>query len=383
MSDDLGLDLGDLGDIPVPPSEQEAPAITDAFDYNVAFKMGFIGVGQCGGRIAATFNKLGYGRVCAVNTTIQDLAELKLPDEHKLDVGDARGAGKDPAAAAALFADKDEDVFDLLKRSWGDDVDYGFVCLAAAGGTGAGGYQKVVEIVKRYLKHCKRPEKVGVIVALPRDDEGQRFAKNAIHTVRGLSGMDLSPIIIVDNQKIRDLYPRLSVGQVHNTENTSTAALMHLFNRLAGSDSDLTTFDRADCAKLLDSGLITFAADTLLKWESAADISTPIRDRLRRNVLASVDFAKSTVAGLIYILNGNAYDEVESADLDHGTAMFTRMLANDSTVFPGVYRGARDGEASVKVLAMIGALPWPKGRLMELADRAGESRDDVEKFLGV
>lgn len=380
MPDDLGIDIGD---IPVPPSEPEGHQITDQFDYNVAFKMGFIGVGQCGGRIAATFERQGYGRVCAINTTIQDLAELKLPDDHKLDIGDARGAGKDPEAAAALFADKDEDIFDLLKRSWGDDVDYGFVCLAAAGGTGAGGYCKVVEVVERYLQHCKRPVKVGVIVALPRDDEGHRFAKNAIHTIRGMTCIELSPIILIDNQKIRDLYPALSAAQVHPTENRSTVALLHLFNRLAGSDSTHTTFDRADYAKLLDSGLITFAADTISKWESAADISTPIRERLRRNILASVDFSKSTMAGLIYILNGSAYDEVKSADLDHGTTMFTRMLAGGSTVFPGVYRGAGTAEATIKVLAMIGALPWPRGRLLDIADRAGESRDEVDKSLGV
>lgn len=378
MSDDLGIDIGD---IPVPPSEPEGPQITDDFDYNVAFNFGFVGVGQCGGRIAATFAQLGYGRVCAVNTTIQDLEELKLPPERKLDVGDARGAGKDPAAAAALFADKDEDVFDLLKRSWGDQIDYGFVCLAAAGGTGAGGHPKVVEIARRYLTHCKRADKVGAIVALPRDDEGQRFAKNALHTARELSRMDLSPVIFIDNQKIRELYPSLSAASVHPTENKSTAALLHLFNRLAGSDSDLTTFDRADFAKLLDSGLITFAADTIGKWASAADISTPIRERLRRNILATVDFSQSTVAALIYILSGAAYDEVKSADLDHGVAMFTRMLADKSTVFPGVYRGS-PGEASVKVLAMIGALPWPKRRLCDLADRAGEHRDEVARLLG-
>lgn len=380
MSDEFGIDIGD---IPVPPSEPEGPQITDRFDFNTAFNMAFVGVGQCGGRIAATFDSIGYGRVCAVNTTIQDLAELKLNTDRKLDVGDARGAGKDPAAAAALFDDKDEDIFDLLKRSWGEDVDYSFVCFAAAGGTGAGGHPKVVEVAKRYLAHCKRPERVGAIVALPRDDEGQRFAKNALHTAKGLAAMGLSPVIFIDNQKIRELYPNLPATGVHATENKSTASLLHLFNRLAGSDSDLTTFDRADFAKLLDSGIITFAADAITSWKSAADISTPIRDRLRRNILATVDFSKSTVAGLIYILNGAAYDEVKSADLDHGTAMFTRMLAGGSTVFPGIYRGASGGDASIKVLAMIGALPWPKSRLMDLADKAGEDRDDVAKFLGV
>lgn len=374
----------DIGDFPVPPNEAETVRVADTFDYNVAFKLGLIGVGQCGGRVAATFQQLGYGRVCAINTTIQDLAELRLPDDHKLDIGDARGAGKDPAAAAALFEGRDEDIFDLLKRSWGEEVDYGMVCLAAAGGTGAGGCPKVIEVVKRYMAHCKRPVKVGVIVALPRDDEGQRFAKNAVYTVRSLAKLGLSPVIIIDNQKIRELYPSLSASQVHPMENKSTATLLHLFNRLAGSDSTHTTFDRADFAKLLDSGLITFAADTLHKWQCAADITTPIRERLRRNVLASVDFSKSTVAGLIYILTGAAYDEARSADLDHGTAMFTRMLADGSTVFPGVYQGGgANAQATIKVMAMIGALPWPAARLRDLAERAGESPDELEKALGV
>lgn len=376
-------DIGDaFDDILVPPAESGPPPIKDSFDYNVAFNFGFIGVGQCGGRIATTFGKLGYSRVCAVNTTIQDLAELKIPDTNKLDVGDARGAGKDPAAAAAVFADKDEDIFDLLQRSWGDSVDYGFVCLAAAGGTGAGGFTKTAEVVRRYLQHCKRPVRVGAIVALPRDDEGQRFAQNALHTMRQLASQSLSPIILIDNQKIRELYPTVAAGVIHSTENQATATLLHVFNRLAGSDSDHTTFDRADFAKLLDSGLITFAADNISQWATASDITGPIRDRLRRNILATVEFNKSTVAGLLYVLNPMAYDNVPSAFLDSGTAMFTRMLAENSTVFPGVYRGGQS-PVGIRVLAMIGKLPLPRQRILDLAARAGVAGDDVSRILGV
>lgn len=376
-------DIGnELDEILVPPVESGPPPVRDAFDYNVAFNLGFIGVGQCGGRIAATFGKLGYGRVCAVNTTIQDLAELRIPDANKLDVGDARGAGKDPTAAAAVFADKDEDIFDLLQRSWGDQVDYGMVCLAAAGGTGAGGFHKTVEVVRRYLQHCKRPERVGAIVALPRDDEGQRFAQNALHTFRQLASQSLSPLILIDNQKIRTLYPSVAAGAIHSTENQATATLLHVFNRLAGSDSEHTSFDRADFAKLLDSGLITFAADNLTQWATASDITGPIRDRLRRNILATVEFNKSTVAGLLYVLSGDTYDSVPSAFLDAGTAMFTRMLAPNSTVFPGVYRG-NASPAGIKVLAMIGSLPLPRQRILDLANRAGVGVDDVLRSLGV
>lgn len=371
----------DIGDIPLPDGPAEAPTLADNFDFNVALKFAFVGVGQCGGRIAHTFHQLGYARCCAVNTTVADLAKLPLEPQQKLDLGGARGAAKDPDAAAALFADKDEDLFDFLKANWGAEVEHAFVCLAAAGGTGAGGSGKVIEVVKRYMEHHKQAQRVGVIVSLPQDDEGPQFAKNALRTVRMLRQTGVSPVILIDNQKIRELFrPKQSV--VHETENNATARLLHLFNRLAGTESDDTSFDRAEFARLLDSGVITFAADTLKSWATGADITTPIRDRLRGNVLATVDYARATVAGLIYVLNGRAYDEVLAEDLGHGTAMFTRLLARDSTVFTGVYKGVNT-EDSIKALAMIGGLPWPAQRISDLAQRAGVAPDEVGKILGV
>jgi cell division GTPase FtsZ len=375
MSDDLDFN------ITPPPAKPTKMRFEDEFSFNVAFNMAFVGVGQAGGRIAETFRKMGYVRACAVNTTVADLAELKMPDAQKLDLGDARGAGKDPSAAAALFAERGEDLFDLYKRSWGEDMDYAMVCFAAAGGTGAGGHQKAIEVARTYMQHCKRPPKVGAIIALPKTDEGQRFAKNTLYTAKGLINAGLSPVIFIDNQKIRVLYdPKLS--QQHDIENGTSAQIFHMFNRLAGTDSEHTTFDRADFAKLMDSGVITFAADSLEEYSSPAQISTAIRERLQRNILATVDFSASTVAALLYVLDGNSYDDVKSSDLDHGTAMFTRILADDSTVFPGVYPGNRSSDDAIKVLAMIGALPWPQERFQELADKAG-LRDDISKILGV
>jgi len=381
MSDEMDDDVLDF-DITPPPAKPTNMRISDEFAYNVAFNLAFVGVGQAGGRIAETFRKLGYGRTCAVNTTIADLADLKMPDAQKLDLGDASGAGKDPSAAAAIFANKDEDLFDLYKSSWGDDVDYAMVCFAAAGGTGAGGHKKAIEIARTYMQHCKRPPKVGAVIALPKTDEGQRFAKNTIYTAKGLINEGLSPVIFIDNQKIRTLYdPKLS--QQHAIENGTSAKILHTFNRLAGTDSEHTTFDRADFAKLMDSGVITFAADNIKEYSSAAQISSAIRERLQSNILATVDFSASTVAALLYVLDGNSYDDVKSSDLDHGTAMFTRILANDSTVFPGVYPGNKKAEEdAIKVLAMIGSLPWPKERFEELATKAG-LQDDISKMLGV
>lgn len=369
----------DLGDLPVPTEPRVEKRVADTFDYNVAFNLAFVGVGQCGGRIAATFQQLGYVRVCAINTTIQDLNELKLPARCKLDVGAARGAGKDPRIAAALVADKGEDIFDLYKRCWGNEVDYAFVCFAAAGGTGAGAFPKVVEVARRYMQDNHRPVKVGAIVALPKDAEGQRYARNAVETISRLRTAGLSPVIIIDNQKIKELFPRTPPGQEHARCNQSTAQLLHLFNRLAGSDSEHTTFDRADFARLLDSGCVAFGAHTLTKWKSEIDISMAIREQLRQNILAAVELGQGQLAGLIYVLNGTTYDSVPTDYLDHGAEMLTRMLHDNSTVLQGIYRGVA-GKDSIHTLVMVGGLPWPAQRAAELARAAGISPE--EEILG-
>ncbi len=378
----MATDGIDIGDIPEPPAPVDSRAIKDAFTYNVAFRFAFAGVGQCGGRVAETFAKLGYGRVCAINTTIQDLAELRLPAENKLDLGDARGAGKDPATAAALVADKGEEIFDLYKRSWGDEIDYAFICLAAAGGTGAGAFVKAIEVARQYMEQHKRPVKVGAIVALPKDAEGQKYAKNALYTMSKLTKLGCSPVIFLDNEKIKALFDP-TTSKEHSVANTSTAQLLHLFNRLAGSDSEHTVFDRADFAKLLDAGVAAFGSQSLKSplWENPANISTAVRDQLKRNILATTDLTTGRSAGLIYVLNGKSYD-IKSSVLDHSAEMLTRILAKESTIFKGTYRGTASDD-TLKMLVMIAGLAWPEARVNELARVAGVGPDEIAVALGV
>ena len=385
---DFNLDIGDLPETPGQPADSH---ITDKFEYPVGFKFAFVGVGQAGGRIVKTFQELGYTRIAAINTAVADLAELKtFPDHAKLDVGQQQGAGKEPAVAAEIVKDKDEEIFDLYTRCWGNEVDYAFICLSGAGGTGAGAYAKAAEVAKKYMREKKLPNRVGVIMALPKDAEGQRSARNILYSMRQLTRLNLSPIIFIDNERFKALYgSNVSVSQEKPASNASTAQLLHTFNRLAGTESEDvggTTFDATDFSRILDSGVVAFAATTIKKWDSPADITTPIRDQLKQNVLASVDLTKGTVAGLLYVISGSAWEgdnAVKTGHLDHGTEMMNRMLVqNNSVVFPGVYP-SNGGDSCIKVLAMIGGLPMPVARIQDLAVRAGETRDSVADFLGV
>lgn len=388
MSESFGIDIGDLPDVP-PGGGNDT--IKDTFEKPVAFKFAFVGVGQAGGRIANTFFDLGYRRICAVNTAVADLAELKqFSPASKLDIGNAQGAGKDPQTAAKLVEDRGEDIYDLFKRNWGPETDYAFVCLSAAGGTGAGASAKVAQVARKFLVENKRKARVGAIIALPKDSEGQRNAKNTIYTMKALKQLGLSPIIFIDNERFKELYgSKVAASQEKPASNASTAKILHTFNLLAGTDSDDvggTTFDPADFSRILDSGVTAFAATTIRSWADPSDVSGPIRDNLSRSVLASVDLSQGKVAGLLYVLNGIAWNEVTVEHVDHGTQMMSRIInPKDSTVFYGMYPGNQDTDTpgSIQALAMIGGLPYPQKRLEDLAARAGMERDAVAAHFGV
>ena len=109
-----------MPDIPMPePEPEKKTEVKDEID--AAFNFAFIGAGQGGSRIAETFHQLGYRKVAAINTAMQDLNTLKLIS-NKLCIGDG-GAGKDPKVAEELFNKKSEDVLDFMKYSFGEELD--------------------------------------------------------------------------------------------------------------------------------------------------------------------------------------------------------------------------------------------------------------------
>jgi cell division GTPase FtsZ len=351
-------------DIPLPQT-QEAQDIKDTFEGG--FKFAFIGAGQGGGRIAQTFHKLGYRRVCAVNTAEQDLATLNLPA--KLCLGTSGGAGKNPTVAKAAFKEHKEDVLDFMRRSFGPTLDRIFVCAGAGGGTGAGTVVQLVDTAVELQKALRcESEKVGVIVALPKLAEGKRVAANAYNTLNDLLELvgkgHISPLIIVDNEKIGTLYPTLAVDPFWDTANMSVCSLFHLFNTICVKHSHYTSFDKADLLTVLDSGLITFGANPVGKFDDETDISYAVRSNLRKNILTGgIDLNTGTVAASVVIGGVQILNTLPQSHIEHAFDQLNRMLKPGNTVHRGIYRGDRN---TLVVYTIIGGLGKPDEKLAEL-----------------
>ncbi len=373
MSDEKTMDVNEyqygspdliVPDIPMPSPPKQKEEIQDKVEG--AFKFAFLGAGQGGSRIAEIFHKLGYRKVAVVNTAQQDLNTIKL--DHKLCIGDG-GAGKDPDKARQQFENRKEDVLDFVRDSLGDSVDRYFICAGAGGGTGAGTIMPLIETASELQKIQKSSsEKVGVILALPKISEGTKVNANAYKVLDEVydavqSGM-VSPLIVVDNEKINKLYPGLPASQFWQTANMSIAGLFHLFNNTATKDSSYSSFDTNDYKQVLDSGMIVFGATQIMEWSQPSSIAQAVRDNLKSNVLSGgVDLSTGTSAGVIMIGGNEVLGNVPQEHLDRAFEQFTRMLANGGVVHRGIYSGNKD---NLTAYTMIGGLGKPMEKLEEL-----------------
>lgn len=353
-------------DIPMP-APGEVVELKD--DFESGFKFAFVGAGQGGGRLVQTFHRIGYRRVCAINTAEQDLATLNLPAANKMCLGTSGGAGKDPAVAKTTFKDCKEDVLDFMRRSFGPKIDRVFVCAGAGGGTGAGTAVQLVDTAVELQKSLRCPsEKVGVIIALPKLAEGKRVAANAYNTLNDLLFLaekgNVSPLIVVDNEKINTLYPKLAVDNFWDTANLSICSLFHLFNTICIKNSHYTSFDKADLQTVLDSGLITFGANPVEKFTDETDISYAVRNNLRRNILTGgIDLTTGTVAAAVVIGGSEILSALPQSHIEHAFDQLNRMLKPGNTVHRGIYRG---NKPTLVVYTIIGGLGRPEEKLADL-----------------
>ena len=136
--DDM-VDMGgmiDMPDIMMPDEDYEdAGAIEDDVKAKGAFKWAFIGTGQAGSRMVESLYNLGYKRVCCINTTKQDLVNIKIPEENKflMEMEDS-GTAKNPEVGAKAIKEYREDVYDLMRKSWGTEFDRILIVSSLGGG---------------------------------------------------------------------------------------------------------------------------------------------------------------------------------------------------------------------------------------------------------
>jgi len=291
-------------------------------------------------------------------------------------VGDSedKGAGKDLDLGKKYAKQSYEDVLDLMRRSFDTDFDRIMITVGAGGGTGAGSAEVLVDVAHEWAQSCGAekpdgPTKVGMVLALPQRSEGVRPSRNAYAVLEKMLKLQLagkiSPLVVIDNQRIDDVFPNVTVDKFWTIANQSICSLFHLFNLLAAKDSSYTSFDRADYDDILASGVVSFGATPMQEPKTHTDISAAIRQNLSNNILSSgFELKEASKAGCVFVASRSLLGTIPQAWFNHGFEMLTRMICDDSVVHRGIYRGQKE---SLAAYTIIGGLPVPHERMKALA----------------
>lgn len=376
--------------IPDLPLEAEAQVTSDDEVHDESggcATYAFIGGGQGGGRLAEAFYRLGYRKTICVNTATQDLASVQLPEDQKvlLDAGE-QGAGKDMKIGEAAAEKGQQHIYELMLKKFGQKVDHIFVCVGAGGGSGGGSTLVMVETAKKFLSYIgveDADKKVGVIMALPTNGEcaSPNVSRNAQFLADALckcaaSGL-ISPLVIVDNDKIKKLYSQLTVKQFWPTVNDTVAGLFHIFNLIPTKNTQYTTFDAADYGSVMRAGGCMIMGVTQVKdWRDANGVSSAIKSNLERTLLAEgLDLRTATHAAAI-VLGGKSIFESATGLMSSIESGFDTLavMTGKAMVHRGVYE---DNKERLNVYTLVGGLAAPDKRIKTLGRFQNEPQKPI------
>ena len=336
----------------------------------------WIGAGQCGGRLVKSFYDLGYKKVLAVNTTHHDLDLLDIPKNQKflMDIGE-KGAGKDIERGKEAVHQHQQDILHLARQTFGSKVDHIMICLGAGGGTGSGSVVGLVEIAERYARYIgmNNPNKnVGVIMTLPTVGEASSplVAENAYKVAWELGQLatsgKISPLIIVDNDKINKMYPGMTVKAFWPSINNTVASLFDIFNKLSAMSSQYTSFDPVDYHSIMESGGCAIMGLTkVTKFSDKFTLSEAVKKNLEKTLLAGgFDLTSSKVSGCIAVGGRKLMASAKGLqdNIDYAFDVLSEITGK-ATIHRGIYE---DNRESLRVYTIIGGLNSPTERLEEL-----------------
>ena len=363
----------DLEDFEIP--EEEELTIGDESGGSLTF--GFIGLGQCGGRIAEAFHRLGYKKNIVINTAEQDLKKNSVPNQMLIQLENMRGgAGKNMDVAKETIEAEKNSVYNKMREIFGNVTNI-FVCAGLGGGTGGGSISTTLEIAKKYMKYIDVPnpeQRVGAIVTLPTQGESSSplVAGNAYQAANELSSLadknQVSPVIIVDNAKVESLYKKLTVAKFFPTINNSVAQLLNIFNVISVEPSEYISFDSTDFQSVLEvGGHMIMGVSVIKNFESPTSISEALKKNLSKTLLAS-NFDLSTAQAVACVVVGGIeeFDTVEGLmdNINYGFDTIASFTGN-AKVHRGVYSD-ENRNGSVAVYTAISGLKKPSERYKKI-----------------
>lgn len=336
----------------------------------VSLKLGILGLGHAGSRIAESFYKLGY-KAIALNTATQDLVHISLPEDCKLflDTG-IQGAAKDLARgeeAAIAYKDKISELIDKKLQ----EVQVLVVCSSAGGGSGAGSLPTIIDICQQIGKP------IVLISVLPMVSEDVKTKANSLDTVSKLASYikegKAHSFVLIDNARIETIHANVGQMEFYKVANKAIVEPLDVFNTYSMYPSDVKALDSAEFATILlnGNGISTYGQIVVDNYEEEASLAEAVVASLQENLLASgLDYKQAKYVGYMIIANKNAWQKIPAVSINYVGTMINDIFGNPEATYKGIYE-SNDEDDSVKIYTFVSGLGIPEERIKLL-------KEDVE-----
>ncbi|CAB4196515.1 FtsZ Cell division GTPase [uncultured Caudovirales phage] len=342
-----------------------------------SLSLGIIGSGQAGSRIAETFCKLGYA-ACVINTAMQDLKYIDIPDANKLllEYG-LGGAAKEIEIGRAAAEAHREEIIQLINDKVGNSQ-VNVLCLSLGGGSGAGSCETLVDI----LSEMGKP--LVVMTVLPMDTEDAQTKSNALETLSKLSKLTqtkkVNNLIVVDNAKIEAIYHNISQIEFYGVANKAIVNPIDMFNTLSSMPSATKALDPMEFSKVFidGEGMSVYGEFVVENYTEDTAIAEAVINNLSGNLLAEgFDLKQSKYVGFIVTANKSVWDNIPASSVNYATSMINDLCGNPKGVFKGMYV-VDSPDNVVKVYSMFSGLGLPAARIDQLKNETKELQSKVK-----
>jgi cell division GTPase FtsZ len=339
--------------------------------------LGVLGSGQAGSRIAESFYKLGYDAI-VVNTAMQDLKFIDIPDSNKLllEYG-LGGAAKEIEIGRAAAEAHRGSVLDLVNDKLGNSQ-VNLLCLSLGGGSGAGSCETLVDL----LSELGKP--LVVITVLPMDTEDGQTKSNALETLSKLAKLTQSKkvnnLIVVDNAKIEAILHNVSQVDFYSTANKAIVDPIDTFNTLSSMPSSTKALDPMEWSKLFidGEGLSVYGEFSVDNYQEDTAIAEAVINNLSGNLLAEgFDLKQSKYVGFIIAANKTVWSKIPASSVNYASSMINDLCGNPKGVFKGMYV-IDSPDDTVKVFSMFTGLGLPAARIDQLKSETKELQSKVK-----
>jgi cell division GTPase FtsZ len=342
-----------------------------------SLSLGVLGSGQAGSRIAEAFYKLGYA-ACVVNTAMQDLKFIDVPDSSKLllEYG-LGGAAKEIEIGKAAAEEHRGEILQLVNDKLATSQ-VNVLCLSLGGGSGAGSCETLVDI----LSSLGKP--LVVITVLPMDTEDAQTKANALETLSKLAKLTqtkkVNNLIVVDNAKIEAIYHDISQVEFYGVANKAIVDPIDMFNTLSSMPSSVKGLDPMEWGKLFTDGegLTVYGELTVDNYAEDTAIAEAVVNNLNGNLLAGgFDLKQSRYVGIIIAASKEVWAKIPSSSITYAMAMVNDQCGTPKGVFKGIYT-IETNDPVVKVYSMFTGLGLPDSRVAQLKKDAQEHMQTVK-----